>query len=319
MAPLSNVLIHIGYQKTGSTWLQNQLFVKNNSVFEPLNEKKAGSSNLGKHFFRGKDDQVLSPFDLNQEVIQKTLKEYINKHPVPARKIPVLSNERLAGNAHAGGFDAVQIASRLKTTFPNGKILITIREQKHFILSIYYQYLGRGGTMSLKRYLNCQYDGKRPYFSPHHINYLLLVKHYTQLFGKENVKVIPYELFEVAPEKFINSIGKFVGRSLEVDLKLFEERINKTSNHYSKYHFRNFNRFLFSNSLNDFSLWGGKYFRKPASIALDTFSAITPSQWDRAKNVSLTKQISDWVGDRYKKNNEELSQIIETDLSLFGY
>jgi len=248
---LDNILIHIGYQKTGSTWLQKMLFVRNNVVFESINEKDLGASNLARHFFKDLDGNVLSPFDGNQENIKDCFDRYLDQRPIPEGKVPVFSNERLAGNAHAGGFDAAQIADRLKATFPNGKVLITIRNQRSFILSIYFQYLSRGGTMSLNKYLNCQYDGKRPCFSPHHINYLPLIRHCNKLFGKKNVKVIPLELLETNMGKFMAEIGGFVDRKLDFDQNHLRKKVNKTSNYFINYHFRIANRFLWSNSLNN--------------------------------------------------------------------
>lgn len=316
---MDNVLIHIGYQKTGSTWLQRKLFVRGNDVFEPINERDIGASNLARYFFKDMDNNVLSPFDSNQENIRDRLDKYLDKKPIPQDKIPVLSNERLAGNAHAGGFDAAHIASRLKSTFPNAKVLITIREQRSFILSIYFQYLSRGGTMSLNRYLNSQYDGKRPYFSPHHIDYMPLISHYCKLFGKNNIKILPYELLEANSGKYISEIGDFVERKIDVDLNSLREKVNKTSNYFVNYHFRIANRFLWSNSLNNYSSWKNRYLGKAASLGVKAVSYILPSQLDKLRKRQMEIEINDWVADRYKTSNQELDEAIGMDLSLFGY
>jgi hypothetical protein len=84
--------------------------------------------------------------------------------------------------------------------------------------------------------LNNQYDGKRPHFSPHHINYVPLISHYCKLFGKSNVKVIPLELLDANSGKFISEIGEFVGRELDIDLNSQSKKINKTSNYFVNYH-----------------------------------------------------------------------------------
>lgn len=316
---LDNVLIHIGYQKTGSTWLQRTLFKRDNITFEPINEKDSGASNLASPFFKGADGNVLSPFDDNQAHINDCLKTYLDNYPIPEGKIPVFSNERLAGNAHAAGFDAVHIASRLKSTFPNGKVLITIRNQRSYILSIYFLYLSRGGTMSLMRYLNSRYDGKRPHFSPHHINYLPLIRHYSKLFGKHNVKVIPLELLETNSDQFVSEIGEFVGRKVDFDRNDLSKKVNKTSNHFINYHFRVGNRLLWSNSLNNYSSLKNRYVGKAVSLMVRASPFFIPPRLDKLRKQKMEIEINQWVADRYQACNQELSEEIGMDLSSFGY
>ena len=41
---IEDLLIHIGYHKTGTTWLQNELFIHENPVFEPFSLESRGHS-----------------------------------------------------------------------------------------------------------------------------------------------------------------------------------------------------------------------------------------------------------------------------------
>jgi len=68
---MQNLLIHIGYHKTGSTWLQKELFISSNSVFEPLSNQPHGHSSVSFKFIKGEDGYVLSSFNDNQKVIKK--------------------------------------------------------------------------------------------------------------------------------------------------------------------------------------------------------------------------------------------------------
>ena len=45
-----NTLIHIGYHKTATTWLQKKLFISGNEFFEPISNQPKGQSSLSKHF-----------------------------------------------------------------------------------------------------------------------------------------------------------------------------------------------------------------------------------------------------------------------------
>ena len=173
--------------------------------------------------------------------------------------------------------------------------------------------------MSLDKYLNSQYDGKRPHFSPHHINYLPLVRHYIELFGKKNVKVIPLELLETNSDKFISEIDDFVGKTLAFDQDSPSKKINKTSDYFVNYHFRIANLFLWSNSLNNYSSLKNRYIGKVASLMIRAASFVLPSLLDKLRKQKMEKEISNWVADRYKVCNKELSEVIELDLSLFDY
>ena len=193
---MENLLIHIGYHKTATTWLQQKLFITESEVFEPMSMLRKGHSSLAKHFFYDDEQYLLSPFEYNEARIQKEIESIKGSNDKLILKIPVISHERLSGNPHSSGFDAKKIASMLKSTFPKAKILIIVREQKSFILSNYFQYLSIGGTCNLNKYLNTKYDGKRPFFSPNHIKYLPLITEYYNLYGKNNVLVLPYEMFK---------------------------------------------------------------------------------------------------------------------------
>lgn len=316
---MENLLIHIGYQKTGSTWLQKVLFNADSSVFQPLSPKRSGHSPLARPFFAGNDGYLVPPCEWKKEHVLVPLEKHLLEHPLSPGKVPVLSHERLAGNAHASGFDAQTIADRLKSCFPHARILIVIREQRSYILSIYHQYLSKGGNLSLKQYLNTPYEGKRPGFSPHHINYLPLIKAYCQHFGKHQVLTLPFELLQKQPEEFISQISAFNSVSIQLEETLFKQKVNKTTSHFVSYHCRRLGVFRFSNSMNNFSIWANPISKKLAEMLINTFNKMTPNSWDRSLKKKMEQDIEDWVGDRYTTSNQELSEYIETDLASFGY
>ena len=315
-----NLLIHIGYHKTGSTWLQNELFISENNVFEPLSLKTAGRSALSWDFIKGQDGYLLSPFDSNKEVIKASVLQILKQRRDRFSKVFVLSSERLSGQPSAGGFDASIIANRLCDIFPKAKILIVIREQRSYILSLYFQYLSKvsAGVLSLKRYLNIPYD-RIPFFSPNNLNYKLLIEHYYELFGKENILVLPYELFKSDPRDYINKIGFFVNREIEIDESRFMVYHNPNKGNFVLYYFRYLNFFIKRTSLNYFSIFANKYSRYLAICLQSTLMLLTPKLIDKWFNKRVKKYIHNWVGDRYELSNSKLSQLINIDLSKYGY
>ena len=60
---------------------------------------------------------------------------------------------RLAGQAFSGGYDTKEIADRLKAVFPDGRIVVVVREQRSMIVSTYKQYLKAGGPSGIEAFL----------------------------------------------------------------------------------------------------------------------------------------------------------------------
>jgi hypothetical protein len=321
---ITNPLIHIGYHKTGTTWLQNQLFISNNDVFEPLSLNSCGHSSIARHFVWETDNNnkriyMLSPFDMNEKVIQSKLEE-IQKKKDFTQKIPVISSERLSGNPHASGFDSSIIAQRLKNAFPHATILIIIRNQKDIYLSNYIQYLKVGGVHSLTKYLNIKYDGKRPGFSPHYFDYLMLVEEYFKLFGKDNVKVLPYEMFKKSPKLFFNQLGFFL--NVSIDPKISSSTLkyhNVSNNKYLLYKLRWLNLLDQKTSLNSHSILSNRFSKRIASFLRNVYSIHITRKKNEKIEEKLNKEIEEFIGNRYYESNKKLSNKIDINLEEYGY
>jgi len=309
------LLIHIGYQKTGSTWLQRELFNTASDVFVPLSadDSPKAAKYLGKYFIRDAEKYPLSPFDLNQAAIRKALESVSGKLDIGDR-IPVISDERLSGNPHSGGFDAKIIADRIKASVPDARIFCVIREQKAIILSSYFQYLVAGGTDRLSTYLSRSYDGKRPGFSPASFRYVDLVSYYYQLFTPENVLVLPYEMFSEHTELFLKRLGDFVSVNITGLSEKVEVFHNKRTDSTLIPRFPFLNLFLKKSSVNCYSRLYIPFSRNLLRAASRIIFTDNESYLD-----SLQQQVSEIIKDRYMENNKELSEIINIDLSEYGY
>jgi len=310
---LDNILIHIGYHKTGTTWLQENLFVNSSTVFKPLNLNKNA---LSKKFVTGEDGYVLSPYDMNETAIRQELDLYSEND---SNNVNVISHERLSGHPHSSGLDSKTISKRLHNFFPNAKVLIVIREQKSFILSIYLQYLAGGGVDSLKKYLNTKFDRKRFFFSPHHINYLPLIRYYIELFGYKNVCVLPYEMFAREPSLYFGKLGEFLGKDVEVDSSQLEIYANKAQYAYVSYRLRGLSYFLYSNSLNNYSSLKSKPTAWLASRLIRMAKAIIPDSWDSKLKRDMASYIQSWVEHRYENPNKDLEKLLGIDLAKYDY
>ncbi|WP_179315796.1 sulfotransferase domain-containing protein [Winogradskyella undariae] len=205
-----NILIHIGYHKTGTSWLQNKFFEN------PI----SGINSVAKYKDRPRwVTEVIKPFYLYDEA--KVL-EYFEGSYNPD-KLNVFSLERLAGYPSTGGYDSLEIAQRLKSLFPNAKILIVVREQFSMIKSHYIEYLKANGTAKLEELLTPKrfYLIRNPIFQLKYFDYIDLINVYDKLFGKDTVLVLPYELMKEDSVIFIEYICKFG------EIKNYEKIISK--------------------------------------------------------------------------------------------
>ncbi len=318
---MDNVLIHIGYHKTGTTWLQNEVFISESDVFQPLSKNNSGHSTLAGHFIYSEDGYLLNSFDDNEEVIKKhlkSLKESFN-YDSTMNKILVMSNERLSGNPNSAGFDSSIVAKRIKKIFPKGKILIVIREQSSWLFSNYFEYLSNGGNHNIEKYLSLKYDGKRPGFSPNNICYHLLIKEYRKKFGDENVLVLPYEYFKKDKICFFETLSDFLGRTVIIPSKNFKNKWNVKSDYYVNYKLRFLNIFIHASSLNNHSRLRTKLTRILAILIKKTMINFIPEYLEKSFQSSLKAKIQLWCLGKFEDSNKITSDLIGMNLEDFGY
>lgn len=234
------MLIHIGYHKTGTSWLQKKFFEN------PI----TGINSIAKYKDRPKwVTEFIKPFYLYDE--SKVL-DYFDECYNPD-KLNVFSLERLAGYPSTGGYDSLEITQRLKSLFPNAKILIVVREQFSMIKSHYIEYLKANGTAKLEELLTPKrfYLIRNPVFQLSYFNYINLINEYDKLFSKDNVLVIPYELMRENPAKFIENICEFCQiKDYEniINQLPLEQRVNKQISLRDAYLNRSYSRLFGSNN-----------------------------------------------------------------------
>jgi len=196
-------LIHVGYHKTGTTWLQNVGFQK-------------------KHGF----EQILSHSEVFEEIVRphslsfstKTVKDIIQARLTEVEEgiTPVISSELLCGNPFYGGRESSEYCDRLYEIVPDAKILFTIREQHKILVSTYMQYLYRGGTEDPKSFFLSEPSLGYFLFSVDHFKYDRLVKRYQERFGSENVMVVTQEDLQECSLDVLRNILSFSGRNFKL-------------------------------------------------------------------------------------------------------
>lgn len=325
---LSSPLVHIGYHKTATTWLQKELFSFGSSAFYPLCPTRLMSHALqlpakymGQFFYRDEEGFLMSPFMSHEHIRARVTKELatICESGIPEGKMPVISNERLSGNPYNGAYDAKAIADSLFSVFPLAKVLIVVREQEAMIMSMYFQYLRRCGTADIQVFLCQPYDESHTLFSLDHLAYDQRVAYSQALFGEQNVLVLPYELFRADPDTFLKRLSALCGIPINVEEYPVERRHNEGRNHLVEGRFRWLNLFIQSTSLNAYSPFYSKWSSFAARGLKHVLTRMTSRAREEAYIRNLREQIHEIVGNRYGRSNAALESITGLDLASFGY
>ncbi|MFZ1725333.1 MAG: hypothetical protein WAU13_01575, partial [Albidovulum sp.] len=106
-------LLHIGYHKTATTWMQQLLFVPAHGY-----RQIAGHSEVFDH--------IVAPHGLSFDpaVMRRHIAGALQE--LGAAEVPVMSSEILSGHPFFGGVDSDVYARRLAAIVPEARILISI-------------------------------------------------------------------------------------------------------------------------------------------------------------------------------------------------
>lgn len=302
----SRLLIHIGYPKTASTWLQQIIF--SNKQFGLLAPWGALSFQAIEQFV------VPDSFHFNAESVKKVFEPGL-KEAYEHNLVPVLSHEELIGHITKTALSK-EVADRIYAVFPQAKILIIIREQKAMLLSSYRQHIKNGGTKKLEEFVgNREYTIPfRPICRLDRLEYDLLIKYYQDLFGGDNVLVLPFELLKNNQQSFIEKILNFVGLDKVVDYQSTPKNIGYKGGKLILQ--RQFNFFSQPPTLAD----------KQSSLRW-LISCKLSSELAKFIPQSIHESIEkDWqnfivkrVGDYFRESNRKTSLLIDTNLAEFDY
>lgn len=306
------ILVHVGYHKTASSLLQNEIF----------GEQAYGFLSTPNVRTRIVEAFVSPPplFGANPAAVSDILQSLDNNAPGFTR---VVSHERLSGYPASGGIDQEIIARRIKESLPGSRIMMVIREQKDMILSMYYQYIIDGGSLSLTDYLTGvdRHLARSPQFLFEYYDYVRAFRMYQQHFGVENVLCLPYEMLKSDPERFLLCVAKFC--SLNVFPDSASERISRKKVNSRRTHLelglRRLGNKIFRTQLSDYGCRLVSY--PELSAAFERISKFFPAflDGDRVLSARATHVVSAHVMDRFSKGNAELARMIKIPLERFGY
>lgn len=295
-------LVHIGYVKTGSTYLQQFI----------LDNQKAGLMQVAE---RGR-----LTLDLIQPYIPYYDVEVVKSHVQPrmeaaraASLTPVITHERLSGNPISGGYDATILADRLFELFPYARVLVIVREQVSMMESIYNEYVNGGGACSLWYFISPPEGAKLPLFDLRFLEFHRLIGYYRKLFGPENVLVLPFEFFQVDALGFCSRIISWVG-GVALD-SVPDTRVRASKRPLTVWAEHHLNRFFFRDNSNPAAPFHFPELRQFAKF----IGQVMPESVHRRVQAKMAELIESKVGGRYVESNRITQDFTDFDLSEFGY
>jgi hypothetical protein len=201
-----NINFHIGYHKTGTTFLQEKIFSNlsdNDAVFigQPFMNQEFNN------FFQILKD--INELDFDPEKFQRSFYHLCKENNIGDDKKIIVSLESLSSGFDWFGREFSIIIRKISLIFPNAKLLIGFRDPSEFTEAIYKEYIIHGGKFSFKWFL---YDS-------HYFQYSVLPKldyekvqaYIARYFPGERVQTYTLQNLKQDPEKVITNILLFLG------------------------------------------------------------------------------------------------------------
>ena len=317
-------IIHLGFPKTGTTWLQNRYFPKLDVNF------------IGKAIYLSLDKDKIEFMDqfhqlINSNHISNSLTNIIKKTSIYVKnenKHNLISSEAILGNIWWGMRDMHNNISIIKEIFQEDvKIFVTIRSQIKMIESLYKQYILEGGRLSFSKFLNLN-NQLFINFDLNSLKYARYYKFLVNIFGRENVLFLPFELIQNNLNEFNLKFHQFtkLENKLDTDKDIDQSYIRTGFSINECYYRRYFNKILMS-SMNPENLFLSSYAIKNKKNS-KILRALGPDgicyAISKIDNYFIKRKLFNddeinFLNKKYTLNNNQLSKKIGIDLKALDY
>ena len=179
---------HIGYPRTGTTFLQSSIFKQcENEIFFQKSKLP--------FFYKWKPE-------FKNEIYRNIKKEIVKT------KIFLDTEEEFSGDMFRDNYHFPRYISEINK---NAKVILTIRSQFSIIPSIYNLYVKKGGQLNFDEYVKLIVKNKK-------FNFLKLYNEYLNFFKKEQILVLFFEELIESQKTYVDKILSF--------MKIKRKRIN---------------------------------------------------------------------------------------------
>lgn len=302
------VVFHVGLPKCGTTWLQKSVFpyIPGVNYLGRSYEKLSGDA-----FFKPK--LIKDNINIRLEYVAKS-HEFVYAPPsfseLSPNKVNLFSSEMLSEV-----FNFERSALRLKEMFPDAKVIISIREQKSLIKSIYLNEVYKGQVKKLSEILNYsnvngqRIIGKPEIWLPHFLYYEMFC-FYKSIFGN-NVLMLPIEMASEGGGFFDKLESFLLGKINEdaVQKSKDDDANKKKKDNTGKVDLRALNLWRWYNKM-----IRERNKKRSETVVLNSLGRLVVG----AGQEGLAEHLKE-VGRYYAKSNRALSENISVDMERYGY
>lgn len=303
------MLIHIGFPKTATTFLQGVIFRPEHGYTDAWVGVDKGE--VVEHFL------LTHPGRFDARAVRARFEADHAEH-APAL-VRTISHETLSGSELHDWRQVAMVPERLHATFPEARIVMFIREQQAMLRSSYKQYVWEGGSLAPERYFGAGHwrPGFRPPGDLERLDYHLTIERYHVLFGAERVLVVPYEDFAARPAETLLRLHRFAGAPEVVQAT--GERRNAGLGAAATEALRRLNRVIrrpegWSGERADLPL---AYRAKYRLVGLA--DRVLPARWHEARGRRVAETIARLTAGRYVESNRRTAALTGLALDDLGY
>jgi hypothetical protein len=309
------IYLHVAMPKSASTYLQEEIFPFLKDIHFTHLQYYIKDCPIANFILKAR---YANPITYDLEKKKDELWDYINS--LKESKI-LISWEGLYGDPFGNHGNSLFLYTALKYIFPDASILFVTRKQSSLLDSLYKQSIHQYHSVSINSFLNYDPVGKQFLdYEPswwqginvdiRSFNMYAFVKKYRELFGGENVLVLPFELMLKDKRKFLTEIYDFIGVEY-----FFPESNNIQNQSYSKY---TIGLALF---LNKFMKKGFNTIRIiPMYSFLDPMVSLKKIDKIKYKKTNfINKELENLIMSYHNEDNKKLSEFVKVDLRQYGY
>jgi hypothetical protein len=297
---MKQIFLHLGIHKTATKFLQEDIFPRLNDI-DYLEKAKYERSLLDSLLH-----QDVLTFNYRKDKIREAFLGMAESDKLPL----LISNELFYGNIFFNNNNRNSLLLKLKSLFPNAKILISIRGQRQMIDSIYREYIVQGGCGTVDEFLSPKTPkGKsilsyNPSLDPESLKYGKYLDAVSELFGIDNCCFLPYEILVKDSKTYLTKILTFLGSSGKAEDFTKQKRHGSMSNRALKF-LRIMNKFHYSAMHSSGAL--------PNSLNIGHFlRRMKVGQFSREKSAAFKFELpvdytddNNYIDQKYKLNLKE--------------
>jgi hypothetical protein len=317
---MPKVLIHLGYPKTASTFLQKKFFPND----------KLGFSLIQDDIFDCLID--CDDFDFSPEKVQEYYYSLFTKTHAD-NLMPVISRETLSMRFYRSTYQRI-LSDRFYQVFPNAKIFFFIREQMSAIYSVYNQSVKGDYHKTIEQFIEDSLPSKTNKILKANIKKIsatqyrfdLLTECYQKNYGPDNVLVLPFEMLKRQPVETLEKIMKFAEVKIEVEKQkeyLLELLSEKDTNKALKAGILDLkskiNKMIFYPNPETIEPYKWLFQLSLTYKIARVFELIIPEKIHQAEEKRIKSLIEKNYGNLYQESNRRTSELIGIDLSEYGY